>query len=330
VSYNAALLRALASGEPVSGEALGAALGTSRAAVWKAVQRLRTLGLDIEAQPGTGYRLAHPLELLDATHIRAALPAGARGRIGRLEVLAETDSTNARVLAMARPVGELAVCLAEYQSAGRGRRGRRWFAPPAGGLCLSVGGRMPLAPSDYAVLPAAVGLACAGALEAAGVPGIGLKWPNDLLLDGGKLGGILIEMRGEAQGPSTLAVGLGINFRLGARQRAEIEAEGGLLPAQLEGAIAGAVPGRNRLAAVLVAAVADCLAAAPAELNTDMLEAWRRRDALRDRRVSVDHAGEPRSGIARGLDAGGALLLETGDGDRLRITAGEASLRAAG
>lgn len=330
MSCSTALLRALAPGEPVSGEALGAVLGISRAAVWKAVQRLRALGLEIEAQRGTGYCLAQPLELLDAARIRAALPASARARIGRLEVLGETDSTNARVLAAAQPPGELAVCLAEYQSAGRGRRGRRWLAPPGGGLCLSVGGRMPAAPADYAVLPTAVGLACAAALEAAGVPGIELKWPNDLLLEGRKLGGVLIELRGEAQGPSTVAVGLGINFRLGVRQRGEIEAGGGLPPAELEAAMAGAVPGRNRLAAALVAAVADCLAAVPAELGADLLEAWRQRDALRDRRVCVEHAGVPCSGIARGLDAGGALVLETGDGTRLRVTAGEASLRSAG
>jgi BirA family transcriptional regulator, biotin operon repressor / biotin---[acetyl-CoA-carboxylase] ligase len=212
VTYNAALLRALASGRAVSGAALGRELGVSRAAVWKAVRRLVDLGLDIEALPGRGYRLARPLTLLDRDGVQAALPAGIAARLGVLEVLAETDSTNARVLAAERPVGELVACLAEYQSAGRGRRGRQWLSPPGAGICLSVGGRVPAAPSDYAALPTAVGVACAAALEALGVRGIGLKWPNDLLLDGGKLGGILIELRGESQGPATVAVGLGLNI----------------------------------------------------------------------------------------------------------------------
>ena len=328
MSYNDALLRALAPGERVSGEALGAALGISRAAVWKAVRRLGALGLEIEALPGRGYRLAAPLELLDAGSIRRALPADAVARIGLLEVLAETDSTNARVLAAARPVGELVACLAEYQAAGRGRRGRRWLAGPGGGICLSVGGRLAAAPSDYAALPTAVGVACAVALEQEGVAGIRLKWPNDLLLGEGKLGGILIELRGEAQGPATLAVGIGINMRLGDAARAEVVASGGLPPAQLFGSGAGETPGRNRLAAALIAAVADCLERAPLGLSAEVLEAWRQRDALRDRRVRIEDAGPGRVGVARGVDLSGALLLDADDGSRHRITAGEVSLRA--
>lgn len=329
MSYSVALLRALAPGVPVSGEALGQELGTSRAAVWKAVRRLAALGLEIEALPGRGYRLAQPISLLDADRIRAAMPAGVASRLGALEVLAETDSTNARVLGAERPVGELVACLAEHQSAGRGRRGRHWVSPPGAGICLSVGGRLPAAPSDYAALPTAVGVACAAALEALGVPGIGLKWPNDLLLDGAKLGGILIELRGESQGPATLAVGLGLNVRLGAAARAAIDAEGGLPPADLAGGSVGVTVDRNVIAAALVVAVAECLERAPARLSEAILAGWRQRDALRDRVVHIEDAGAGRTGIARGLDASGALLLETSDGLRHRITAGEVTLRVA-
>ena len=327
MSYSAALLRALAPGLPVSGEALGRELGTSRAAIWKAVRRLVALGLEIEALPGRGYRLAQPVSLLDAERIRAALPAGVAARLGALEVLAETDSTNARVLGAGRPVGQLVACLAEHQSAGRGRRGRRWLSPPGAGICLSVGGRLSAAPSDYAALPTAVGVACAAALEALGVPGIGLKWPNDLLLDGGKLGGILIELRGESQGPATLAVGLGLNVRLGPAARAAIEAVGGLPPADLAGGLAGATLDRNTVAAALVAAIAASLERAPAGLSEATLAGWRQRDVFRDRAVRIEDAGAGRVGIARGLDPSGALLLEAPDGLRHRVTAGEVTLR---
>ena len=341
MSYNAALLRALAGGEPVSGEALGRALGTSRAAVWKGIRRLRALGLEVEARAGRGYRLAAPLELLDAARIRAGLPAAAATRIGRLEVMAETASTNARVLAAEEAPGELVACLAEYQSAGRGRRGRRWLAAPGSGICLSVGGRLPASPAAYAGLSTAVGVALASALEREGAGPIGLKWPNDLLLGGGKLGGVLIELRGEAQGPVTIAVGVGLNVQLGAAMRAEIEAAGGWPPAELAQAAAesGApMPDRNRLAAVLVAALAGCLAgepcAAESGLGRAVLEGWRARDALRDRPVRVsDAGGQPGAalaGIARGVDASGALVVETSDGARHRITAGEATLRMNG
>jgi BirA family transcriptional regulator, biotin operon repressor / biotin---[acetyl-CoA-carboxylase] ligase len=330
VSYNAALLRALAPGHAVSGEALGRELGITRAAVWKAVRRLTALGLDVEAVPGQGYRLARPLTLLDADRIRAALPAGMAARLGVLQVEADTRSTNASVLAAERPVGELVACLAEYQSAGRGRRGRRWLCAPGAGICLSVGGRLASAPSDYAALPTAVGVACAAALEALGVPRIGLKWPNDLLLDGGKLGGILIELRGEAQGPATVAVGVGLNVCLGPAGRMAIESAGGVPPADLAQVPAAAALERNTVAAALIAALANCLARAPAGLDEAVRAGWRRRDVLWNRAVRIEGAGTSLAGIARGIDRSGALLLAGEDGTSHRVTAGEVSLRSSG
>jgi BirA family transcriptional regulator, biotin operon repressor / biotin---[acetyl-CoA-carboxylase] ligase len=328
-AYNHALLAALAPGEPVSGEALGRALGTSRAAIWKAVHRLAALGVGIEALPGRGYRLAAPLSLLDPSAIRRALPAATAGRLAALEVLPETDSTNQRVLVADRPVGALVACLAEYQSAGRGRRGRAWVAPPGAGICLSVGGRLAASPSEFAGLPVAVGVACARALEALGIAGVILKWPNDLLLGGAKLGGILIELRGEADGPVTLAVGVGLNVRLDPAARAAIEAVGGLPAADL--AEAGGVPlERNRVAAALLEAVARCLARPDARLAEDVLAGWRERDALYGRAVRIEGAGAARHGVARGLDDSGALLLELADGTCQRVTAGEAQLRRLG
>ena len=325
MSFNPALLRALAPGEPVSGAALGRMLGTSRTAVWKGIQRLVELGLEVDAKPGRGYRLAAPLELLDAARLRHALPARVSARLASLEVLAETDSTNSRVLAADAPPGALVACLAEHQSAGRGRHGRIWLAAPGGAVCLSVGGRVPAGPADFAGLPPAVGLACAEALERLGVPGLQLKWPNDLLLGEAKLGGILIELRGEAQGPATVAVGIGLNVRLGARMRAAIAAAGGLPPA----ALADAVPriGRNDVAAALLAAVIETLGRTPGTLGEVALAAWAQRDALRDRAVRLETPGQAATGIARGIDATGALLLETADGALRRVTAGEVTLR---
>lgn len=327
MSYNAALFRALAAGAPVSGEALGRQLGISRSAVWKAVRKLVALGVEVESLPGRGYRLAQPVDLLDAARIRAGLPAEIAARFAHLEALAATDSSNARVLESERPVGELVACLAEYQSAGRGRRGRSWLAPPGTGLCLSVGGRLAWAPSDYAVLAPAVGVACADVLESLGVQGVGLKWPNDLLKDGRKLGGILIELRGEAQGPAVVAVGLGLNFRLPGSVREPITAAGGLPPADLEEVLDGPVPERNAVAAALIAAIVRCLDDAPAGLGQAALKGWRNRDALHGKAVRITGYGAEQIGIARGVDRAGALLLEDVDGRLRRITAGEATLR---
>lgn len=327
MTFNPALLRALAPGEPISGAALGRALGISRTAIWKGIQRLVELGLEVEAKPGLGYRLAAPLELLDAARLQRALPAAANARLGRLEVLAETDSTNSRVLAAEAPPGALVACLAEYQSAGRGRHGRAWLAAPGRAVCLSVGGRMPAGPADFAGLPPAVGLACAEALERLGVPGVRLKWPNDLLLGEAKLGGILIELRGEAQGPATVAVGIGLNLHIGASMRAAIAAAGGLPAAALADATPGI--GRHDVAAALLAAVIETLAHTPGTLGEAALSAWAHRDALRDRAVRLETPGRAATGIARGIDATGALLLETADGTLRRVTAGEVTLRPA-
>lgn len=328
MNFNPALLQALAPGQPVSGEALGDALGVSRAAVWKAVRRLEALGVPVQAKAGRGYWLSAPLELLDAAVIRAALPPATRDWLAVLELLAETDSTNARVLAGEAPLGALVACLAEYQSAGRGRRGRSWLAPPGSGVCLSVGGRMAVAPADFAALPTAVGVACAMALESLGVEKVRLKWPNDLLLDGAKLGGVLIELRGEAQGPVTLAVGLGLNMRLDAGTRAAIVAAGGLPPAEL--AVAARGIGRNAVAAALVGAIAACIMQAPAGLSDAVLAEWAARDAMIGRQVRISSGGTERVGIARGIDRSGALLLDVVDGSRQRITAGEVTLRVVG
>lgn len=329
MTYNMALLRALAAGDTLSGEALGRELGISRAAVWKAVRRLVALGVEIEAVPGRGYRLAPPLTLLDEQAVRAALPTEIAARIRVLEVLADTDSTNLRVLAADRSVGELVACLAEHQTAGRGRRGRHWLAPPGGGICLSVGGRLPAAPSDYAALPTAVGVACAAALESLGVTALGLKWPNDLLLEGEKLGGILIELRGESQGPATIAVGVGLNVRLGAAARARIATAGGLPPADLASRSGGPLPDRNMLAAALIAAIAVCIERAAGGLSDEILAGWLQRDVLRGRRVRIEDAGPEKIGIARGIDRSGALLIEGANGLQERVTAGEVSVRPA-
>ena len=165
-----ALLRELADGELHSGAELARGFGVTRAGIWKAMQKLARWGLDVSAVPGVGYRLARPIDLLDARALRNMLaPRTARG-LARLEVFTELDSTNRRLLASAPPPpGELVACLAEYQTAGRGRRGRRWLAPLGAGLCLSAGWQFSGAPRDLSAFTLAVGVATRRALaDAAG------------------------------------------------------------------------------------------------------------------------------------------------------------------
>ena len=122
--------------------------------------------------------------------------------------------------------GRFDACLAEFQSAGRGRRGRRWLAPFASGLCLSVNWNFRDAPAALGALSLAIGVAILRALRRHRVHGLALKWPNDIVHGRRKLGGILIDMRGEAAGPAYVVVGCGINVRLPQGLRAELQAEG--------------------------------------------------------------------------------------------------------
>jgi len=321
------LLGLLADGALHSGEVLAAALGVSRAAVAKQVQALAARGVPVAAVPRRGYRLARPLELLDAAGLEAALAPATRARLDRLEVYEELPSTNSHLLAATGlAAGRCRVCLAEVQSAGRGRRGRAWFAPLGSGLCLSLAWLFDPPPSAPGALSLAAGVAVLRALERLGVRDATLKWPNDIYRAGRKLGGILCELRFEAAGPAYVVVGVGLNVHAPAGLADAIAAEGGVLPADL----ADVTPPVTRQA--LAASLIDELAAAAAVFGTagfaPFAAEWRRADALRDRPVRVQGAGgADRDGVARGIDAQGSLQVEFA-GTVECLTAGEVTLRA--
>ena len=209
------LLRVLADGEPHSGEELARTFGVTRAAVWKQIAKLERWGLSVAATPGLGYRLDRPLDLLDAESLRSSLPAAVAARIARLEVFTEIGSTNRYLLELPNPAPDrLDVCIAEFQSEGRGRRGRRWSAPLGSGLCLSVAWQFADAPRELAALTLAVGVAVRRALARACGIEIALKWPNDLVWEDRKLGGILLELTAEAHGGCHVVAGVGLNVAL--------------------------------------------------------------------------------------------------------------------
>ncbi len=197
-----------------SGEALAADLEVTRAAIWKAVEQLRELGVALDAQTSKGYRLAPGVSALSAERIESQLPHEVRARIEALLVEWTLESTNTRLLESLPPAaGATAIVLAEHQTGGRGRRGRGWVAPPGGAICLSLTWQYADMPADLSALSLVVGLCAVGALRELGVD-VGLKWPNDLVTRKGKLGGILIEMRAEAGGPVHVVIGIGLNVLL--------------------------------------------------------------------------------------------------------------------
>lgn len=322
------LLQALADGRPHSGEELAQAFGVTRAAVWKRIGRLADWGLTVLAVPGVGYRLDRPLDLLDAGAIRRALQTRLSVPLGEAEILTEVDSTNSRLGARATAPGRIDVCLAEFQQAGRGRRGRGWRTPLGSGLCLSVGWQFKDMPPDLSALTLAVGVVVRRVLARTAGVAVGLKWPNDLVWDERKLGGILLDLVAEAQGGCHIVAGIGLNVGLPEKLLTEL-CDWPRGAVDLATAIGGAPPPRAALAVELIVALAELLVAYPATGLTPYRAEWREADFLRGRRVTLDSDARALCGTALGIEPDGALLIEVSPGRRERVISGDVSVRSA-
>ena len=317
------LLRHLADGRFHSGEALAARFQVTRAAIWKQLQSLPPeFGLQVHAVRGRGYRLAQALELLDPVVLSAALQRPEADAVERLWVLPSVDSTNSFLLRKAPPsIGRGALCLAEYQNAGRGRRGRRWASGFGTNLVLSLAWSFDLPLSALSGLSLAAGVAVAEVLDQFGLREHRLKWPNDVLVDGRKLAGILVEAQGEAQGPATAVIGIGLNMTVSTAQAAEIDQAW----VDLSGAGLSGVS-RNALAVSCTKSLIEaCRVYAQRGLDA-FLPRWRAYDGLLDREVRLVSSGKDVFGRYLGVDGQGALLLEHA-GRRRAFHGGEVSLR---
>lgn len=263
------------------------------------------------------------LELLDRNRILAELSDAARSGLSQIEVYPALDSTNTYLLAGARAGWSSgAVCLAEQQNAGRGRQGRNWLTPFGASLALSLLWRFNVPPEALSGLSLATGIAVARSLRDSGVPEVGLKWPNDVWWHGRKLGGILLESGGTA-GMFHVVAGIGVNVALPRQDAMRIDQPWVDLQE-----ILGAVPiARNRLAAVLIGELIDTFNRFEREEFSGFAEEWARFDQVRGRRVRLQLPNATVAGVARGVSATGALLLETPDGRITPYLGGEISLR---
>ncbi|MBA4287226.1 MAG: biotin--[acetyl-CoA-carboxylase] ligase [Xanthomonadaceae bacterium] len=316
------LVDALAAGDWLSGEALAQAAGVTRAALAKRISQIEAWGLDIEARPGLGYRLSTPLERLDAARIGALPP------LRKVAVALRVDSTNQRLIEVPSADDPQAL-FAEAQTAGRGRRGRDWRSPFGANLYLSLAWNFGGWPPKLGCLPLAVGVAATRALSAAGLDGVQLKWPNDLRIGDAKLGGILIESRSEIGGACRVVIGLGLNVAMTAAQAADLGQPWISVHAAQDAAGRPRVT-RNALAGHLLAALSAALTDFEASGFARFLDDWKRLDLAADQPVRIIGAGAAElDGIARGIDDDGALIVETPDGRRQHLHAGEVSLRLA-
>jgi BirA family biotin operon repressor/biotin-[acetyl-CoA-carboxylase] ligase len=318
------ILNLLADGEFHSGAELAEALGVTRSAVWKHLNGLDALGIRHAAVSGKGYRLSHPLELLDGDSILAALGPEKRALVSRLEIHDQIDSTNAYLSQLARQNAASGhVCLAERQFAGKGRRGRQWVSPYGSNILLSILWRFQQGPAAISALSLAVGVAVIRTMRRLGIDNAGLKWPNDIYSEGKKLGGILIEVAGENEGPCHAVTGLGLNLFLPEQEAAAIDQPW----TDLSRIARGRTFGRNRLAGELIGQILPVLSGFERTGLAPYLDEWREYDCLRGEWASVFIGTQQFDGTLEGIDAQGFLLMRDAEDRQRAFASGEVSFR---
>jgi len=315
------ILQTLGDGRFHSGAQLGRALGVSRTAVWKHLQALSELGVDIIAITGKGYRLTQPLELLNREKIVNALPLASRTLLADVELHSHIDSTNTYLSGKAASLPSGHACLAEYQSSGRGRRGRAWISPYAASVYLSLLWRFTVSPTDLSGLGLVSGVAVARALHESGLRDFGLKWPNDVIWQGRKLAGTLLEISGESYGPVCVVIGIGLNVRMPATVGGRIDQAW----ADAETALGESVS-RNALASALLHHLLQAMREFETQGLAPFLAEWQQWDVVTGKTIHLQLPNETLTGIAKGIDHNGALLLQC-RGTISSHMAGEVSVR---
>lgn len=310
------LIGILADAEFHSGEQLGERLGMSRAAINKHIQTLRDWGVDVFTVPGKGYSLPEPIQLLDEKLIRSQLDGG------NVTVLSVIDSTNQYLLDRIDQLQSGDSCVAEYQQAGRGRRGRKWFSPFGANLYLSMFWRLEQGPAAAIGLSLVIGIVMAEVLHDLGASDVRVKWPNDLYLNDRKLAGILVELTGKTGDAAQIVSGAGINMVM-RHVESEVVNQGWINLQE-----AGITIDRNTLAARMIGELRSALRIFEQEGLTPFLSRWEKLDNFIHRPVKLIIGDKEIYGISRGIDAQGALLLEQ-DGIIKPWVGGEISLRSA-
>jgi len=329
MSKEAQILAMLADGHFHSGQELAQQFGLSRSGIWKAIQSLQTKGIEVFAVQGKGYRLAQPLELLSSASINTSKQllqsqyASSKKHDSEVTVLWDVDSTNRYLLENSgKGCTSGTTCLAEMQTAGRGRRGRQWISPLGGNIYLSQLWQFGSGPAALSGLSLAAAIAVVRVVRELGVKQAGVKWPNDVLVNGEKLAGILLEIQGESNGPTSVIVGLGLNVRVPDLLARTIDQPYTSLERQLQKPVQ-----RNRLAARLIEELFSVYQVFSKSGFSAFVDEWRSMDVFRDKRINLKLPTGVLNGTCRGVDVAGALRLEH-NGQVTSFPSGEVTLRA--
>ena len=319
------ILGPLADGEFHSGTELADILGISRSAVWKQLNGLAELGLQHSAVSGKGYRLDNALELLVVSDINEVINEQAGALISSLEIHDQLDSTNCYLVERSQDNAlSGSVCFAEYQTAGKGRRGRQWVSPYGCNIYLSILWRFQQGPAAISGLSLAIGVAVIRALKQHQIDDIGLKWPNDIYSQGKKLGGILVEVSGESDGPCSAVIGLGLNLFVPETQARSItQAWTDLSKITGQNRLF-----RNKLAGTLLNHLLPVIAEYEGIGIKAHLDEWRDYDCLSGKAATLFIGEQQFEGIVRGIDDNGMLLIERPDGNVQTFASGEVSFNS--
>lgn len=317
------LVQLIADGRFYSGEKLASSCGITRAAIWKRMRRIDAeLQIGIDRVPGRGYRLSRPLVLLDKDQIVSTMASSQSSALVTLHLLPTVDSTNDYIAQHPEAgAGNFVACLAEQQTAGRGRRGRSWVSVFGENIYLSLGYNFNLSLTQLSGLSVAAGVSLAQVLGRHGLKQHSLKWPNDIHSSGRKLAGILVDASGDMEGPSRAIIGLGLNMRLDRSVAAGIDQPWTDLSSEMR-----QLPDRNLLAGDILSSLIQACQVYESKGLQPFLQGWKQFDNYRGLRIDLHQGCEIIRGRYIGLADDGGLILETTRGRKV-FYAGEVSMR---
>ncbi|MBQ0536716.1 bifunctional biotin--[acetyl-CoA-carboxylase] ligase/biotin operon repressor BirA [Providencia huaxiensis] len=312
------LIDILADAQVHSGEQLGEQLGMTRSAINKHIKTLRSWGLNIETIAGKGYKLPYQINLLSKEAIKK--------QVDGVNIIVEPviDSTNQYMLERINSLKSGDTCLAEYQSAGRGRRGRQWISPFGCNLYLSMYWKLDQGPAAAVGLSLVVGIVIAEALNKISQDKVKVKWPNDLYMNDKKLAGILVELTGKTGDAAHIIIGVGINIGMNKNNIENantITQEWSSLRDEVENIE------RNELSANIIKSLRESLVIFEREGLKPFLERWFKLDNFLNRPVKLLIGNDIITGIERGINEQGALLLQKDNDEIIPYIGGEISLR---
>lgn len=312
------LLKLLADGKFHSGEILANQLQISRTAIWKMIPRIQDLGLELHSVKGKGYRLFEPVNLLDKKELLNNIPEHMVHKLQDIRIFPTIESTSSYAMQLVQSKeldlkdNKVFVCLAEQQTSGKGRRGKVWVSPFGNNLYLTLVREFSTGVSELEGLSLVIGLAVIRVLQARQIQGLGIKWPNDILWQGKKLAGILLEVSGDPTGLSQVLIGLGLNVSANKESMQAVDQEWIDLKT-----LGKDVTDRNSLAAELITEIVEMVEEFEAKGFVAFKAEWDKNDALKDQQVELKTSSNQPSGIkgkVLGVSDQGALMLQTESG----------------